>query len=229
MSVSFATTTKAINLDATVSSITLSNAAWGSATRLLVHVAVKSSTFVVSSITDSAGNTYVKKGQANNSRTFTGAQYGAPGQASVSEYYIDGELWANSTNVSAPTTITVNLTGPARFAVIVAEYTATTGYGSASVTTPNQTTSPSISMTLAVSTSFLACGFSVSPEPSLSGTIGTIRDTISGSTAEPMSAVGLTVADVLGTSSTVPTVVTLAEATFNSPGIFVINAIELKS
>ena len=186
MAVAFATSTRAINLDSSVSTFTVPLSLTATANKVaVVHIAILSAVATVLSVTDNATspNVYTFQTGVNasynpGSRTFGSPAAGFPGGEDdfdwpsdiqttadqLTQGVVRGEVWTSPAGVTpgAATQLTVTLTSGAKCAVEAVIYT---GSGSiVAVTSANAVALPSNSApTIAVTmtaASYLSAGFS---------------------------------------------------------------------
>lgn len=187
MAVAFVNSSRAINLDSSVSTLVVPiTLAHTSNQTAVVHIAILSAGVTVLSVTDNGAvtpNTYTYQTGINASytpgnRTFGGAAAGFPGGDSdfnwpadiqttadqLTQGVVRGEVWTTGAG-STPTlasSLTVTLSGPAKCAVEVIVYSG--GTSIAAITAANavalaSTSAPTIAVTVTAG-SFLSAGFS---------------------------------------------------------------------
>ena len=187
MAVAFVTSTRAINLDSSVSTLVVPLTLAAVSKRVaVVHIAVLSAEVTVLSVTDNGAvtpNVYTFQAGVNASynpgnRTFGSAATGFPGGEDDFDWPADiqttadqltqgvvrGEVWTSPAGVTptVATQLTITLSGGAKCAVAVAVYSGGSSY--AAITAANAVALPSNSApTIAITVtagSFLSAGFS---------------------------------------------------------------------
>jgi hypothetical protein len=208
MAAAFVSNTGGINLDSSVTTLTVP--AVIASGYNVVHVAIRSKIATVMSVTDDAAtpNTYTKRCSvfANTERDYTVDEYDIPPKGSIFFNSVEAETWT-ATVSNACKNVIVTLTTGAKFAVQVNNYTSGTGI---STTTPTSaaivsSSAPSISLTPAASTSIVSVNFASATLLNQAAGLGTLRGSTAAATTEQ--GVACTTVDRTGVT---PIVVSLA-------------------
>lgn len=219
MSIAAVSNTGAVQLDSTVSTLVIP-VAITSTDAIVVHIGVASAVISVASVTNSHGDTFTRQAHVLANREVDYAQ-GRYFKNSILDEFIEGEVWTAVAG-AAVTSITVTLTGGAKFAVEVEEYsgnntTPATAFPHAASAVVATTSAPSIAISSATSTSFISAGFStLFGLNQAAGTNNVLRGTETGTTGA-QTGVAVTCADSL--SSTTKTVALAPASTESVDGI----------
>lgn len=186
MAVAFLTATRGINLDSSVTTLTVPFSLTATANKAaVVHIAVLSAVVTVLNVTDNATtpNVYTFQAGVNASytpgnRTFGGAAAGFPGGDSdfnwpadiqttadqLTQGQVRGEVWTSPAAVTpgAATQLIITLSGGAKCAAEVLIYTGVGSYGAitaANAVAVTSSSAPTIAVTTGATASYLSAGF----------------------------------------------------------------------
>jgi len=201
-----------VNLDSTASTLNVPFVT-ASGDAVVVYVAVKSANVTVLSVTDTAGNVYVKKtsGTSKNAVHDYNSNIAGDTVDDLVSYddAIDAEAWVTVASATAASSLTVTLVSGSTCAVAVQSYTGAnvavaTAFPQAAFVSLTKGSTPTNTLTGMTSTSYLsACYASCVGLNQLTPRAGTLRQEVTASSADK--SITLVVVDniVTGTSSTV--------------------------